>query len=386
MIRVGIIGTGNISPAHFEGYLAFPGQTQIVALCDIKPSKAQAAAERFGLSAAQIFDDAATMLAVSDLDLVSIATPPNTHAELSIAALEAGVNVLVEKPMAPSLEECDAMLAAAERSGKVLASVAQNRFRDDMSALKQVLDSGKLGPISHAQISSNWWRGHEYYDLWWRGKWETEGGGCLLNHAVHHVDLGLWLLGAPKSVTAVITNAQHDNAEVEDLAVAIWEYERGLAELTASVVHHGQEHAMILQGRDASVAQPWRVQADVGQPNGFPREEPNTELIQEIDALMGGLDPLPHSLHIGQIGDLLTALQDGATPAITGADGRASVEAITAMYKAAIERRTVDLPLAEDDPYYAAGHLTSVAPHFYEKTTSAEDLDGTAQIGMADKN
>lgn len=384
MLRVGVIGTGGISPAHLDGYLASPDACQVVALCDSSPHKAAAVAERYGLSDAAIHEDPAQLLADGGLDLVSITTPPDTHARLTIQALEAGCHVLVEKPMAPSLEECDAMIAAAKRTGRTLAVVAQNRFRDDMMQLYGVDKSGMLGKISHVQLNSTWWRGLSYYDLWWRGTWETEGGGCLLNHAVHHIDLGLWLMGAPTAVTAVITNAQHDNSEVEDLAVSVWEYPRGLAELTASVVHHGQEHAIVVQGQSARVSQPWSVKAETSQPNGFPEAEPNATLIAEIESFVHGTPPLAHTLHTGQIADLLAALADGRSPLVTGEDGRRSVELITAMYQAAIERRTVDLPIPSDDPIYRSGGLAQIAPRFFRKSKSLREAGGDIQVGFAD--
>jgi len=99
--------------------------------------------------------------------------------------------------MAASLEECDEMIEAARRSDRVVSVVAQNRFRTDMMKLKQVVDSGLAGKILHAQVDSYWWRGQTYYDLWWRGTWEREGGGCTLNHAVHHLDALQWMMGMP---------------------------------------------------------------------------------------------------------------------------------------------------------------------------------------------
>lgn len=381
MLRVGIIGTGGISAAHISGYLEHPGECEIVALCDIVPSKAQGRKDEFGLAAATVYDDAAAMLAAEQLDLVSIATPPNTHAPLTIAALDAGVNVLVEKPMAPSLEECDAMIAAAKVSGKTLSVVAQNRFRDDMATLKEALDSGLIGSVSHAQINSVWSRSLPYYDLWWRGTWASEGGGCTLNHAIHHLDLTLWLLGRPNSVTAVLTNAQHENAEVEDLSVAILAYDRALAEVTSSVVHQGEDQqSIVIQGRDARVAQPWHAAADLHRPNGFPSGS-NTELVERLDAVAAAHEPLAHTRHGGQIGDVLAALREGREPAITAVDGRNSIELVTAIYESGIERRTVDFPLSPEDPYYSAGTLIERAPHFYDKSASVDELDGEITVG-----
>ncbi len=380
MLKVGVIGTGGISPAHLRGYLAYPDDCEIVALCDIVPRKAEARREEFGLAAARVYDDAAAMLAAEDLDLVSVATTPDTHAPVTIQALEGGVHVLVEKPMAPSLEECDAMIAAARASGRLLGSVAQNRFRDDMATLKEVLDSGLIGPISHAQITSAWSRSLPYYDLWWRGTWASEGGGCTLSHAIHHIDLTLWLLGRPQAVTAVMSNAQHHNAEVEDLSVAILQYGRALAELTSSTVHHAEQQSIVIQGQRARVSQPWAVAADRHQPNGFPAG-PNDELVAELDAVATSHQPLPRTGHPGQIGDFLAAVREGRRPAIEGTDGRNAVELVTAIYKSAIERVTVDFPLQPDDPYYRTGTLVERAPHFFEKTNSVDDQGGRLIVG-----
>lgn len=370
MLRIGIIGTGGIADAHIAGYLAFPEQCEIVALADVIPGKAALKAAAFELDGATPYDDPLEMIAAAALDVVTIGTPPSTHAALAIAALDAGVHVLVEKPMAPSLEECDAMLAAQERSGKILSVVAQNRFRDDVATLKAVVDSGLLGSISHVRVDSSWWRGPAYYDLWWRGTWEKEGGGCTLNHAIHHIDLLLWLLGRPNEIVAMLANAQHDNAEVEDLSVAVLRYDRGLAQITSSVVHHGEDQQIVIQGADASIALPWAVVAESSRPDGFPAAGGDAERVDRIEALVAGREPLPHRGHAGQIGDLLAAIRDGQALVADGRDGRNAVEVVTAIYKAGFERRFTALPLGADDPYYRAGQLVARAPHFSEKTRS----------------
>ncbi|MCP1428933.1 putative dehydrogenase [Microbacterium foliorum] len=370
MLRIGIIGTGGIADAHIEGYRAFPETCEIVALADVVPGKAHHKALAFGLTEVAAFDDPRAMLAEARLDIVSIATPPSTHAALAVAALDAGIHVLVEKPMAPSLEECDAMLAAQRRSGRTLSVVAQNRFRDDLATLKDVVDSGMLGSISHVRVDSAWWRGLPYYDLWWRGTWEKEGGGCTLNHAIHHIDLLLWLLGSPTEITAMLANAQHENAEVEDLSVALFRYDRGLAQLTSSVVHHGQEQAIVIQGAHARVSQPFSVVAERSRPDGFPEPGGDPDVVARIEALVAARTPLTHLGHEGQIGDLLAAVREGCAPVSTGQDGRNAVEVVTAIYRAGFERGFVSLPIAASDPYYRAGRLVANAPHFFEKKAS----------------
>jgi len=377
MLNVAIVGTGNISPMHINGFLAHPDKAKIVALCDIIPAKAEAKKAEFGLTDAAVYDSVDGILARDDIDLVSVATPPSTHAELTIALLKSGKNVLVEKPMAPSVADCDAMIQAAKESGKMLSVISQNRWRDDVAGLKAVIDSGLLGPIASLQVDSAWWRGLPYYDLWWRGTWESEGGGPTLNHAIHHLDLVAWLMGGtPSKVTSVMTNAWHDNSEVEDLAVAVLTYPRALATVTASVVHHGEKQRFIIQGRDAAVEIPWAVTSEVTQPNGFPYNESDAAREQQIADLHASLPPLPFTAHAGQIGDVLDALDAGREPAVTGADGKRIIEIVQAIYRAAIEERTVSLPMAEGDDWYTGDALLAQAPRFFTKTSSVADQEG----------
>ena len=208
MLNIAIVGTGNIAPSHVEGLLTFPERCKIVALCDIYPEKAQAMKEKYHLDC-QVFDDHQKMLAAGvPIDVVHVCTPPYTHAEIAIHSMDAGKNVVVEKPMATCLKECDEMLAAEERNHVTMGCIAQNRFRDSIYKLRETLNSGLAGKLRVAHVNSLWWRGHCYYDLWWRGLWEKEGGGCTLNHAVHHIDMINWMKGElPQKVTSILSNA-----------------------------------------------------------------------------------------------------------------------------------------------------------------------------------
>ena len=350
--------------------MAFPAIAKIVALCDIVPQRAVAKAQQFGLTDnVAIYDRIEKVLARPDVDLVSIATPPSTHAALTIAALNAGKNVLVEKPMAQSLAECDAMISAAQAANRTLSVISQNRFRKDLAALKAVVDSGLLGPITSIQVDSAWWRGLGYYDVDWRGTWESEGGGPTLNHAIHHLDLTAWLMGAsPLSVTALMANTAHENSEVEDLSVALLEYPRALATVLASVVHHGQQQRFIIQGRDAAVELPWRVLAESAGKSGHPGDGGNTELVAEIEALRAALPAASHYGHTAQIGDVLDAIISGRAPAVSAAEGRRTVELVIAIYQAAIERAAVPLPMPPESPWYTGTALLEKAPRYYQKT------------------
>lgn len=276
MQKVAIIGAGAISRAHIDGFLQFKDRCQIAALCDIYPDKAEAKKEEYGLGAKVVSDY--KELLHDGIDLVSICLPPYEHARTAIDFLNAGIHVLVEKPMASSLEECDLMIEAAQKSGKVLSVVAQNRFTNPIMKLKKMLDTGLAGPILHAQVDSFWWRGHCYYDLWWRGTWEKEGGGCTLNHAVHHIDALLWMMGRPSQVQAFMSNVSHDNAEVEDLSIAMLRFPNGaLGQITSSVVHHGEEQQFIFQGRHARISAPWKIYASSSKSNGFLKRMPSSK-------------------------------------------------------------------------------------------------------------
>jgi predicted dehydrogenase len=320
-----------------------------------------------------------------DIDLIDICTPPYVHAEIAIDFLNAGKNVIVEKPMAASLEECDAMIAAAEKSGKILSVIAQNRFRDPIRNLKTVLDSGKIGKVVHAQIDSHWWRGHSYYDLWWRGTWGKEGGGCTLNHAVHHIDMLGWMLGMPSKIGAMLSNASHDNAEVEDISVAVMQYSNppcvsgALAQVTSSVIHHGQEQQVIFQGERARISAPWKTAASLSKPNGFPIVDEDYE--KELNEYYASLPNLTYIGHQGQIDNVLTALETDADYLVKGEDGRRTIELITAIYKAGTEQKTIDLPIQKDDPFYTVQGITERVPHFYKKTASVTELTGGISVG-----
>lgn len=384
MISIAIIGCGGIAPAHISGYLQFPDRCGITRLVDIAVEKADNLKKQFKLDAATTHASCQEILHDPRVDVVSIATPPFTHAELAIDFLKAGKNVIVEKPMAASLAECDAIIEAAKQGGGVLSVIAQNRFKDPIAKVKNVLDSGKIGRITHAQIDSHWWRGPSYYHLWWRGVWEKEGGGCTLNHAVHHIDMLGWIMGRPESVSAVISNAAHSNSEVEDISVAVMQYGGGaLAQVTSSVIHHGEEQQIIFQGEKARVSAPWKVRASLEKPNGFPVE--NTGLEDELDAYYQSISGLAYEGHTGQIDNVLSAIEQGGAPLIGGEDGRLTIELITAIYKSGIERRSVDLPLAKDDSFYTTEGILKNAPRFYPKTVSAAGLEGTITVGSSNK-
>ena len=373
MINVAIIGAGAISSLHIEGYLAFPGRCRIVSVMDIDQTRAERQIARYGLGAAAV-GDIGQVVSGQGVDLASVCTPPGTHAEIAARLLAAGIHTLCEKPMATSLQECDAILTAAQRSGAVLSVVAQNRFTTPMARLKQVLDSGLAGRVLHAQVDSLWWRGASYYDLWWRGTWQSEGGGCTPNHAVHHVDALQWMIGLPTEVQAMFANVTHENAEVEDLSLAIMRFGSGaLGQLTSSVVDHGQDQRLVFQTERARLAMPWAVYASTQKANGFPDRDEATE--QALTDFYEHLPEVRYEGHTGQIDNLLGAIETGSGEVlIDGRQGRGTLELITAIYKSAITGARVTLPLDERDPFRTRDGLLAAAPHFHEKTVSVADF------------
>ncbi|OAX46557.1 Gfo/Idh/MocA family protein [Paenibacillus sp. AD87] len=373
MLRVAIIGAGAISAAHITAYLAFPERCQIVAVVDMYTEKAQKQINEYGLKGARAVTDYHDLLD-QNIDLVSVCTPPYTHAPITCDFLHASTHVLVEKPMASSLQEADMMLEAAQKSGKLLSVVAQNRFTTPMMKLKDVLDSKLMGPIVHVQVDSLWWRGHNYYDLWWRGTWEKEGGGCTLNHAVHHIDAMLWMMGPPVELQAIMANTTHDNAEVEDISMAMLRFQEGaLGMITSSVVHHGEEQQLIFQGKEARVSAPWKVVASTARTNGFP--EPNPDLEQQIQKLADELPDVTHVGHAGQVENVLNSIETESPLLVDGKSGRNTLELIVGIYKSASTGEKVTFPLEGEDAFYTREGIMKNAVHFYEKKTAVENFE-----------
>ena len=376
MLNVAIVGIGTISKFHLDGLLNFPERCRVVALCDIYPEKAEKVKAQRGLNCF-VFDDYRKMLTSGiKIDVVHICNPPFAHAEIAINSMNAGCHVVVEKPMATCLEECDKMLEAEKRNGVTMSCIAQNRFRNSIYRLKKTYDSGLAGKINHFNIKSYWWRGYSYYDLWWRGLWEKEGGGPVMNHTVHHIDQLNWIKGElPIEVMAMLANTMHDNSEVEDLAVAILRYKDGcLGQVTSSVVHHGEEQGLELQCADAKLSAPWLVKAEISQKNGFPVVGRNQELEQKLNAFYESIPNLKYEEYAGEIDNIYTALEQNISPLITGVDGRRTVELITAIYKAGFTGQIVKLPLEKEDPYYTFRGILDNVIHFNHKENAVENF------------
>jgi predicted dehydrogenase len=377
-LGVAILGTGAIAKAHILGYGVYPDRCEVRALCDLYADKAKSMVKDLDLNA-DVYTDYKEMLKRDDIDIVSICLPPAVHAQSAIDSMNAGKHVLVEKPMAPSLEECDRMIEAAVRNKVLLSPVAQNRFKTPMMKVKHMLENGLAGRVLHATVNSLWWRGQNYYDIWWRGTWEKECGGSTTSHAVHQLDLMQWMLGMPTEVSAIITNVGHDNSECEDLTVAFFRYPGMVAQLTASIVNHDEVQELVFQTEKARLSIPWNLRASKAMENGFPERDLETEAA--LAAAYASLPELSVEGHPAQIGNLLDAIEGKGTLLIDGPQGRNTMELIMAIYKASVTRAPVTLPLAKDDVLYSRSGLISSMPRFHEKTRSIENF-ATSEITL----
>lgn len=348
-VRVGLIGCGKVGSIHVAALRSLP-EAEFVAACDADIRRAEA-------TGAKPFADVRAML--REVEAVIVATPHPLHAEPAVLAAEAGVHVLVEKPMAAGLADCDAMLAAARKSGVMLGVVSQRRFYEPVRRMREAIDAGKVGDPVLGVFQMYSWREPSYYlSDPWRGKWDTEGGGVLVNQSAHHLDMLLWFMGPALDVSGSWANLNHPTVEVDDTAVATIRFRNGgLGAIVASISQKPGIHAKIhVHGRTgASIG----VETDRGatfiagmstiaEPPlndlwTIPGEEGLLAQWQAEDrARFAALDATTH-YHAVQIRDFLRAVREGRPPHVTGADGRAVVELFSAIYQSSAEGRAARL-------------------------------------------
>ena len=240
-VRVGIVGCGKVAGLHAAALRAVP-EAVYVGACDADFGRSSAFAAKHGGTA---FADLESLLHA--VEVVLIATPHPAHAAPAVRAAEAGVHVLVEKPMAATLADCDAMIAAAKRTGVHLGVISQRRFYEPVQRIKAAIDAGKLGTPALGLFLMYSWRDAAYYTSDpWRGRWDTEGGGVLVNQSPHQLDLLLWLLGPAAEVTGFWANLNHPTVEVDDTAVAAIRFRNGaLGSILTSVAQKPGIHTKV---------------------------------------------------------------------------------------------------------------------------------------------
>lgn len=352
-VRTALIGCGKVGQLHAVALKHLPA-SEFVAVCDRDADRSATFARDYD---ARPFTDVRQMLRESGVEMVCICTPHPLHAEPVILAAEAGVHALVEKPLAASLADCDAMLAASRRAGTQLGVVSQRRFCEPVQRMKRALDAGKIGRPVLGVVAMFNWRDQAYYASDpWRGRWDAEGGGVLVNQAPHQLDLLQWFLGEVEEVSGYWANLNHPYVEVEDTALAMIRFRNGgLGSITVSLsqrpglftkVHvHGSNGASIGVETDrgasfvagvSEVQEPplndiWTVPGEESLLAGFQAED--RERFRQIH-------PTTH-YHAVQIQDFLDAIRTGRPPAVTGEEGRVVVALFTAVYRSQQEHRPI---------------------------------------------
>jgi len=358
--RIGLVGCGKVGHLHVGALRGLP-EAEFVAACGRTPEKAHAFARQYSVTA---YTDVAKMVATEKLDLVLICTPHPEHAAPTIAAARAGAHVLVEKPLASTLADCDAMLTAAKESGVLLGTICQRRFYPPCQRIRAAIDEGKLDrPVLGTAVMFGW-RDEAYYKSDpWRGSWAGEGGGVMVNQAPHQLDLLLWYMGEVEEVFGYWGNLNHPYIEVEDTAVAVVRFKNGgLGNILVSnsqnpaincrVSVHGSNGisvgvqtdggAMFVAGMSTIIEAPYN---DIWTVRG---EEAQLPKWKEEDAqLFKAINPMEY-FHRLQIQEFLRAINEGRPPAVTGVDGRRTVELFTAIYRATRDRRAIRFPLVAE--------------------------------------
>ncbi|MEO8662953.1 MAG: Gfo/Idh/MocA family oxidoreductase [Bryobacteraceae bacterium] len=356
-MKTAIVGCGKVGHIHAAALVSLE-ESQFVGVCDADAGRAAAFAAQYG---AQPFTDVRTMVSATGTQALMVCTPHPQHAPNTVDAVECGAHVLIEKPMAASLEDCDRMLAAARAAGKTLGIVSQRRFYEPVVRMKRAIEEGRIGRPALGMMTMLSWRDEAYYRSDpWRGTWAGEGGGVLVNQSPHQLDILRWLMGDVEEVTGYWANVNHPSIEVEDTAVAALRFRGGgLASVVTSVsqrpgiytkVHvHGSSGASVgvqTDGGSTFIAGMSGIQEPpVNDIWTIPGEEGKLAEWQAEDrARFASMDPIAH-YHGLQIRDFLQALEEGRAPLVTGEEGRAVTEIFTAIYRAQETGRPVRLPL-----------------------------------------
>jgi predicted dehydrogenase len=359
-LRTALVGCGKIGQTHAEALGSLP-ESELVAVCDSSRDRAEAFAARYG---GRPYTDVATMLRESGAEAITLATPHPLHAEAAVLAAEAGAHVLVEKPLAASLSDCDAMLAASRRAGTTLGAISQRRFYEPVVRMKQAIDAGKIGTPALGVFQMFSWREPAYYRSDpWRGRWDTEGGGVLVNQSPHQLDLLQWFMGEIAEISGTWANLNHPSVAVDDTAVATVRFKSGgLGSIVTSLaqkpglftkVHvHGSNGASIGvetdRGATFIAGHSQITEPPLNDLWNIPGEEHLLAQFQAEDrARFARLDPIAH-YHALQIQDFLRAVLDGRPPLVTGEDGRTVVAMFTAIYRSHRLKRPIAFPLAAD--------------------------------------
>lgn len=338
-MKFGIIGAGMIGQFHAKAITAMSGG-ELHSVFDLRAEAAEKLASEFG---AKAFSDIDAFLADPELEIVTVGTPSGAHLDPSLAALKAGKHVICEKPLEITTERIDQLMEAAKDNGKTLAAVLNRRFHPGMDAFKQAADEGRFGQLTSASAYVKWYRDQAYYDsAGWRGTWALDGGGALMNQSIHTVDALLYLAGPVKSVQANSACLAHERIEVEDIIVAIVEFEsgaRGVIECsTCTWSKDGHPARVQLSGTEGSVF----LADEAFEIWDFMNEKPEDEEIHSKfmkgqEAGLGANDPKAINFyqHQRNFEEVVSAIAEGREPSTSATEARKSVALIQAIYESA---------------------------------------------------
>lgn len=356
-LRTAIVGCGKVTDLHAKALLNAT-QSDFRALCSRSREKGDRVAAQYGVTA---YTDLTEMIERESLDVVILCTPHPAHRDATVLAASMGVHVLVEKPLASSLEDCDAMIDACRTAKVRLGMISQRRLYAPCQRMKQAIEAGKIGTPVLGTATLLGWRDQAYYDSdAWRGTWQDEGGGVLVNQAPHQLDLLQWYMGPIKELFGYWDNLNHPHIEVEDTAIAVIRFQNGgLGNLILSnsqnpalygkVLVHGSHGtsvgvqtdggAMFIAGmseiEEAPINDHWTIPGEAEQLPIWQKED--TELFNLVNAM--------EYYHQCQIEEFIEAVRQGRDPMVTGVEGRKTVEIFTALYRSQRDRSPVAFPL-----------------------------------------
>lgn len=337
----GLIGCGRIAKNHLESIKAISG-AKLVAVAD---NNEQALAKTVDQYSCLGYRDYHEMLANPEIDIITICTPSGVHAKMAIDAMKTGKHVLVEKPMAMSLAEADAMIATAKAMGVKLGVVHQNRFNSAVVKLHKALEQGKFSKLTHASAVVRWNRNDEYYSQApWRGTW-AQDGGCFMNQSIHNIDLLQWIMGPVESVFAyTATNLR--KIEGEDVGAAVLKFKNGalgIIEATTTIYPKNLEETLNIFGSTGTVClggmavnkiESWRFADDN-------EEAMLAEQFTEPPNVYG-------FGHADIIKDFMEAIAEDREAAVSGQEGRKALEIILAVYHSVKYKKEITFPFKEE--------------------------------------
>ena len=344
-VKIGLVGCGKIAQTHAAA-LASLEEAEFTACCDADEGRARELAGKYNVP--HVFSDIDALFRSGTVEAVCVCTPHPTHGPIVVAAAEAGIHALCEKPLTVDLAEANRMVEAADRAGIAFGGIFQRRFWPAAQRIRSAIDAGKLGTVTLGECAVRIWRPESYFaqDAW-RGKWATEGGGVLMNQAVHAIDLLQWYMGPIKEVFGRYSTFVHGAyIDVEDTAVATLVGTNGaLATIQAASTYTPTfGFRVAVHGTSGATTSVWEMPEGTEGVNdvwNIPGEEAQQHDWQT--------DPQPGrgfpGFHYLQIQDFLQAIRDKRPPAVTGAEARKALEIILAIYESSRTGRVVTLPM-----------------------------------------